>query len=113
MPRYDYQCSSCGVHFEAVHKMSDPPLTVCPCGKEGQVTRLMSAGSGLIFKGSGFYITDYKKSSSSPAAAGTAGEGSGSSATPAPASGNSAPAPAPTTTPAPAAPSSSPKPTSE
>lgn len=67
MPRYEYQCVTCGVTFEATHKMSDPALTTCTCGKNGEVQRLLSAGNGLIFKGSGFYITDYKNGGSSSA----------------------------------------------
>ena len=59
MPTYDYQCESCSHHFEAFHAMSAEPLSECPvCG--GHVQRLIGGGTGLIFKGSGFYITDYK-----------------------------------------------------
>ncbi len=62
MPSYDYLCQKCRYRFEAFQKMSDKPLTKCPkCS--GQVKRLIGGGSGLIFKGSGFYITDYKNSS--------------------------------------------------
>lgn len=67
MPRYEYHCDACGKTFEATQKMSDPPLTACTCGQEGQVKRLLSAGNGLIFKGSGFYITDYKNGTASKA----------------------------------------------
>lgn len=59
MPNYDYRCKSCGHEFEVFQQMSAEPLKVCPeCG--GEVERLIGAGAGLIFKGSGFYITDYK-----------------------------------------------------
>jgi putative FmdB family regulatory protein len=62
MPTYEYECLSCGHQFEAFQKISDAPLSKCPrCGKK--VKRLISAGLGIIFKGSGFYTTDYKKSS--------------------------------------------------
>jgi putative FmdB family regulatory protein len=62
MPTYDYQCLKCGLKFEAFQKMSDAPLKECPqCA--GRVKRMISSGSGLIFKGSGFYATDYKRSS--------------------------------------------------
>ena len=60
MPNYDYECASCGYVFEAFQKMSDKPLTKCPkCQKK--IRRLISGGAGLIFKGSGFYATDYRK----------------------------------------------------
>ncbi len=63
MPTYEYACPKCGHQFEAFQSMKDEPLTKCPkCGKKG-VKRLVGGGAGLIFKGSGFYITDYKKTS--------------------------------------------------
>ena len=59
MPTYEYRCEK-GHDFEAFQRMSDPPLTECPeCGAPAE--RRISAGTGLVFKGSGFYITDYKK----------------------------------------------------
>ncbi|MCB0289564.1 MAG: zinc ribbon domain-containing protein [Calditrichaeota bacterium] len=62
MPTYDYRCKACNHQFEAFQRMSDAPLSTCPeCG--GEVQRLISGGTGLIFKGSGFYITDYKDNS--------------------------------------------------
>ncbi len=73
MPTYDYKCKSCGKAFEAFQSISEKPLAEClHCG--GKVERLISGGTGLIFKGSGFYITDYKdkktkKSKSDKAAA--------------------------------------------
>ena len=64
MPTYDYQCQKCGLEFEAFHSMSVKPLKKCEkCG--GPVKRLVSGGTGLIFKGSGFYITDYARKNSS------------------------------------------------
>lgn len=94
MPRYEYQCGACGTAFEATHKMSDPPVTTCPsCGKEGQVQRLLSAGSGLIFKGSGFYITDYKNSNASSSTPSTS-KGSDSTPSTSSPSGDSGSAPA-------------------
>ena len=66
MPTYDYKCLKCGETFEAFQKISDKPLTKCPKCK-GKVRRLISSGSGLIFKGRGFYATDYKKKESVPA----------------------------------------------
>ena len=57
MPTYEYECKSCAHTFEAFQSMSEPPLTSCPeCGKE--VRRLINGGTGIIFKGSGFYVTD-------------------------------------------------------
>ncbi|NQV40946.1 MAG: zinc ribbon domain-containing protein [Candidatus Marinimicrobia bacterium] len=60
MPTYEYECLSCGTHFDAFQKMSESPLDKCVQCK-GSVRRIVSGGSGLIFKGSGFYITDYAK----------------------------------------------------
>ncbi len=63
MPTYEYACPKCGHQFEQFQSMRDEPLKKCPkCGKTG-VKRLVGGGAGLIFKGSGFYITDYKKKS--------------------------------------------------
>jgi len=60
MPTYDYICDNCSHEFETYQSMKDDKLTVCPnCGKES-LKRLIGSGSGLIFKGSGFYLTDYK-----------------------------------------------------
>lgn len=60
MPTYDYQCDKCADRFERFEKMSDEPLKKCPkCGSK--VHRLIGGGSGVIFKGTGFYATDYKK----------------------------------------------------
>jgi len=60
MPTYEYECKSCSHTFEVFQSMSDPPLKECPeCGKE--VRRLIFGGSGVIFKGSGFYVTDKSK----------------------------------------------------
>ena len=62
MPTYDYDCHSCGETIEVFQSMTSPQLENCPkCG--GKIQRRMHAGAGLIFKGSGFYSTDYKKSS--------------------------------------------------
>lgn len=62
MPTYDYECLSCGHTFELFQSMSEEPAKECPkCGKE--VRRLISPGLGIIFKGSGFYVTDNRKGS--------------------------------------------------
>jgi putative FmdB family regulatory protein len=59
MPSYDYVCTVCGHEFELVQKMTDPPRKRCPkCGKK--VERKIGSGAGIIFKGSGFYATDYR-----------------------------------------------------
>src|SRR4051794_10845407 len=91
MPTYEYVCSKCGHDFEKFQSMAEKPLTVCPkelCAKKkwgkGKVTKKISAGAGLIFKGSGFYITDYRSDKykeaakkDSPAPASSSGEGKG------------------------------------
>ena len=64
MPTYEYECKNCSHTFEVFQSISDPPLTTCPeCGSE--IRRLIFGGAGVIFKGSGFYVTDKNKSSAS------------------------------------------------
>ena len=59
MPTYEYRCRECGNEFEKFQRMSEEPVAECPaCGKPAE--RLLSGGAGLLFKGSGFYITDYR-----------------------------------------------------
>jgi putative FmdB family regulatory protein len=66
MPTYEYQCKKCGHRFSEFQRIVDPPIRDCPkCTKRDCVEQIISGGSGLIFKGSGFYITDYKRKSSS------------------------------------------------
>lgn len=61
MPTYEYECHKCGHIFEVFQKMSDPPRRRCPqCN--GKVERRLGTGAGVIFKGSGFYATDYRSS---------------------------------------------------
>ena len=67
MPTYEYVCTKCGHHFEKFQSISQKPLVICPeelCGQKrwgkGKVKRLIGSGAGVIFKGSGFYITDYR-----------------------------------------------------
>lgn len=69
MPTYEYLCPKCGHAFELFQSMRDEPLKKCPQCKKNGVKRLVGGGAGLIFKGSGFYITDYKKKSGAPAGA--------------------------------------------
>ena len=59
MPTYFYECGKCGCQFEKFQKMTEDPLKSCPECK-GKVKKLISTGSGVIFKGKGFYQTDYK-----------------------------------------------------
>jgi putative FmdB family regulatory protein len=70
MPTYEYSCQKCGQNFDAFQSMRDEPYQVCPkelCRQakwgKGRVKRLLGTGAGLIFKGSGFYITDYRSES--------------------------------------------------
>ena len=64
MPNYDYECNECGKRFEVFQSMNDPKLTECPHPEcKGSVRRLLGTGGGIIFKGSGFYQTDYRSSS--------------------------------------------------
>ena len=67
MPTYDYHCLKCGKDFEAFQSMKDEPFKTCPEAQcqvtpwgHGEVKRLLGTGAGLIFKGSGFYTTDYR-----------------------------------------------------
>jgi putative FmdB family regulatory protein len=67
MPTYEYECAKCRKTFECFQSMRDEPLATCPKDKcqmkkwgKGKVKRLLGGGAGLIFKGSGFYITDYR-----------------------------------------------------
>lgn len=66
MPNYDYECLECGKRFEVFQSMKDDKLTECQrsdCSGKGKVKRLLGTGGGIIFKGSGFYQTDYRSSS--------------------------------------------------
>ncbi len=61
MPTYEYVCTKCGHELEAFQSMKDEALKKCPICKKPGLKRQVGGGAGLIFKGSGFYITDYKK----------------------------------------------------
>ncbi|RMD74235.1 MAG: zinc ribbon domain-containing protein [Lentisphaerae bacterium] len=65
MPTYEYRCTECGHEFEAFQSMTAEPLAECPQCK-GRLKRLIGTGAGIIFKGSGFYETDYKKKNTPP-----------------------------------------------
>jgi len=104
MPTYEYECNSCGHQFETVQSMKDPHLTACPqpnCA--GPLRRKIGRGAGIIFKGSGFYQTDYRSESykaaeKSDSAASSGSGGGGAAATPPPAAAPAA-APAPVSSP--------------
>lgn len=66
MPTYEYACPKCGHEFEQFQSMLDEPLKKCPKCKKTGVKRLVGGGAGLIFKGTGFYITDYKTKKGTP-----------------------------------------------
>lgn len=75
MPTYEYECTKCGHQFEVFQKITDKPRSRCPrCS--GKVKRLISGGSGLIFKGSGFYITENRSKSYKEKARSEGGGGS-------------------------------------
>ena len=99
MPTYEYHCRKCGKNFEIFQSMKDEALKTCPeaqCPEtpwgHGEVKRLLGTGAGLIFKGSGFYITDYRSEGYKQAAKKDSGSGA-SESKPAPAA---SPAPAAT-----------------
>lgn len=95
MPNYDYLCQTCGHRFEVFQSMNDAKLTDCPQEScDGTVKRLLGTGAGLIFKGAGFYQTDYRSSSYQQGAKqdSAASKPAESSSTPAPAPAPAAPA---------------------
>jgi putative FmdB family regulatory protein len=81
MPTYEYACEKCGHEFEASQPMAAAPLKICPkevCAKKiwgrGRVKKKISSGAGLLFKGSGFYITDYRSDNYKQSAKTASGE---------------------------------------
>jgi putative FmdB family regulatory protein len=68
MPTYEYQCEACGQKFEKFQSITSAPIKKCILCGQNKARRLISAGAGLIFKGSGFYITDYRSDSYKSAA---------------------------------------------
>ena len=75
MPTYDYVCDGCGHAFELFQSMTDPVKKTCPeCGKK-KLRRLIGAGGAIVFKGSGFYKTDYRSESYEKGAAADSGSG--------------------------------------
>ncbi len=63
MPTYEYRCESCGRLFEHFQSITSKPLRKCPTCKKNRLVRLIGSGAGIIFKGSGFYQTDYRSES--------------------------------------------------
>ena len=89
MPTYDYQCQVCEHEWELYQSMKDSPVTHCPKCKKKKAKRLLGLGAGIIFKGTGFYVTDYKKKSgkenkesSGDSGASDTGKSSGKSSSP-------------------------------
>jgi putative FmdB family regulatory protein len=76
MPTYEYECQKCGKTFDVFQSMKDEPIKTHPDPKcKGRVKRLLGTGAGLIFKGSGFYITDYRSEGYKSAAKKESGDG--------------------------------------
>ena len=68
MPTYEYQCNACDHRFDEFQSFSDEPLKKCPACKKKKLRRLLGSGAAIIFKGSGFYETDYRSESYKSAA---------------------------------------------
>lgn len=102
MPTYEYECQKCGHHFDVFQSIKDGPKRSCPKCK-GRVKRVLGMGAGLLFKGSGFYITDHRQPSYKEAAkkessaSSSAGSNTGSSAGGSSASGSKPAVPKKTT----------------
>jgi putative FmdB family regulatory protein len=95
MPTYDYECSACGHTFDELQSFNEPPLTKCPACKKNKLQRLFGGGGAIIFKGTGFYETDYRRTGDGapkPEGEAAKSETKGEAKTDAPAA---APAPAP------------------
>lgn len=77
MPTYDYECEACGHKFEQFQSMKDEALTKCPECKKKKLRRLFGTGGAIVFKGSGFYQTDYRSESYKKSAAADSKSSSG------------------------------------
>lgn len=87
MPTYEYQCKTCGHRFDYFQSISSDPLVNCPRGEciqedeekkgTGEVIRLVSGGAGLVFKGEGFYLTDYVRKGGDKGGSSSSSSGSG------------------------------------
>src|SRR5881275_1637051 len=75
MPTYDYRCQACGHTFDELQSFSDPPLTKCPKCKKNKLERLFGGGGAIIFKGGGFYETDYRRAGETAGKNGDKAEG--------------------------------------
>lgn len=95
MPTYDYQCDACDHKFEAFQSISEDPLTKCPKCKKKKLRRLFGAGAAIMFKGSGFYITDYRSDSYKKSADADKASGSSSSSSESSSKSESKPASSP------------------
>lgn len=71
MPTYQYRCTKCGHELEELQSITEAPLKHCPSCNTDNLARVLGIGAGLIFKGSGFYLTDYGKKDSKPSTAKT------------------------------------------
>jgi len=100
MPTYDYQCGSCGHEFEAFESIKADPRTDCPACKQPQLRRKIGPGAAILFKGSGFYQTDYRSESYKKAAKAEnpAPESKTGASSDKASKGDSAPAPTPSST---------------
>jgi putative FmdB family regulatory protein len=93
MPTYDYKCADCGRIFEKFHGMNETPQVACPECTSANTSRQVSLGAGIVFKGAGFYVNDYKKSGGTgSSAASTATKEKTDTAKSEPAAGTSTPA---------------------
>jgi putative FmdB family regulatory protein len=95
MPTYDYACESCGHEFEEFQPITAKPLKKCPACGRSKLQRLIGTGGGVIFKGSGFYQTDYRSESYRKAAAAEKSNGKSASGTDSKKAGNAKEKPAP------------------
>jgi putative FmdB family regulatory protein len=103
MPTYPYQCRACGHRFEELQSFSEPPLTRCPECKKKKLERQFGGGGAIIFKGSGFYETDYRRAGESkPKADGEAAPAAAETKADAPAASGDAPPASPPPPPPPA-----------
>ena len=100
MPTYDYECKACGHAFEELQSFSDPVLTKCPKCKKNKLERLFGGGGAIIFKGSGFYETDYRRTGGAKPEGEAKTEAKPEAASAAPAAASPPPPPPPPTPPA-------------